>query len=531
MESRKNKFKKQFFEPNYSARKSYDLVIIGGGISGLTAGLMWLKNTDARKTLIIEKNYYTGGYIAAFERKGYVFEVPQLMGDVTGILYNLGVEIELRRYEDTYMRRLVVRGNEVDEYRLPLGPDNFADFLVTRFPSEEKKIRNFMKYILSLFSQVRTLKYSPKLSEKMLIVLTAPKVVACLNRTYSELLDKFGILNTKLREVLETFSVFSGVPPSRASCIQTTGAAITSLTNCYRPKGIFDELPIKMTNRYKELGGELLPKARVEKIVVEGGKVVGVRVEGDDEMIRAERVVTTIDPTVAMRYLVGEEHLSPAYVERLDNTLMSVSSFNVALGLDDKIDLTAVDMDNPYNVVSTELGTPEKLFDGFLEGDNAFSTDCFHVAAVCPSLTIGGPNTVVIRGVPFGINGWGDWKKNDLPRYMAEKTRWGNFFIDIVQKYFIPGLKNHIVVSNISTPFTYARYSGSPSGAIYDMASLVTQFGPRRLNLKTPIDNLFMPKFSHGIYGAMMGGVQVVDLMLGRAVNNGNSLFLPGDSR
>lgn len=76
-------------------------------------------------------------------------------------------------------------------------------------------------------------------------------------------------------------------------------------------------------------------------------------------------------------------------------------------------------------------------------------------------------------------------------------------------------------------PATYARYSGSPTGSLYDMASLVTQFGPKRLPMETPIRNLLQPKFSHGLYGTMMNGVQVVDLMLDRKFNNGNSLFNP----
>jgi hypothetical protein len=61
------------------------------------------------------------------------------------------------------------------------------------------------------------------------------------------------------------------------------------------------------------------------------------------------------------------------------------------------------------------------------------------------------------------------------------------------------------------------------------MASLVTQFGPKRLPMETPIRNLLQPKFSHGLYGTMMNGVQVVDLMLDRKFNNGNSLFNPNN--
>ena len=47
---------KQGIRSNDTGRPAYDLVIIGAGISGLSTGLMWLKNTQGKKTLIVEKN-------------------------------------------------------------------------------------------------------------------------------------------------------------------------------------------------------------------------------------------------------------------------------------------------------------------------------------------------------------------------------------------------------------------------------------------------------------------------------------------
>ena len=253
----------------------------------------------------------------------------------------------------------------------------------------------------------------------------------------------------------------------------------------------------------------------------------GVKVRGQKEVIYAHTIITTVDPMLAMRTLVGDEHLPDSYVEKLKNIIMSVSSINVALGLDDRIDLSQFDLDYPYNVVSTGLGTAERLFDGYLAGNHGFSDDCFHMAVICPSLTTGTKNTLTLRCTPFALNQWEEWRKNDYAKYTREKEQWADFFIGMAERYFIPGLSQHIVVKDISTPATYARYSGSPTGSLYDMASLVTQFGPKRLPMKTPIKNLYQPKFAHGLYGTMMNGVQVVDLLLDRKFNNGNSLFSP----
>lgn len=512
---------------NYSGIEHYDLIIIGCGLSGLSSGLMWLKNTTGMKTLIVEQNSYPGGYSTSYERQGYVFETTQLFPDIIDILDYLEIDIDLKRFEGNFMRRLVVNGDEVKEYQIPAGAENFKQYLMKQFPDDADKIKALLDYSVDMFKQVRKLKANSKLGDKLAIPFKAPKVVANLNRTYSGLLDKFKILDPSLREVLETFTSFSGVPSDRASAIMATGAMLSSMTRCFRPYGFFDEFPAKLAEKFQSLGGEILFSSEVDKIMVSDGEVQGIRLKEGSVSISADKVITTVDPMLALRQLVGEEHLPEKYLQKLDNIVMSPSSINIALGLDDKIDMTKLDLDYPYNVVSTGLGTAEILFDGFLKGEKVLSEERFHLAVICPSLTTGAKNTITIRSVPWGLGDWKELRDKDYKKYREEKDKWGDFLIDLAEKYFIPGLKDHIVVKDISTPATYARYSGSPTGSIYDMASLVTQFGPKRLSMETPIKNLYQPKFSHGLYGTMMNGVQVVDLLLNRKFNNGNSLFAP----
>ncbi|MBE9467923.1 MAG: NAD(P)/FAD-dependent oxidoreductase [Bacteroidetes bacterium] len=525
--AKKAKSFKEEIKSNYTAKEHYDLIIIGAGISGLATALMWMKNTKVMKTLIIEKNSYVGGYCTTFKKGEYVFETTQLFPDIIDMLEYLGIEIELKKYEKDFMRRIVVKGDKTDEYKIPAGSEKFTKYLKNKFPDDADKIDKLMDYSISMFSQVRKLKVIPSLKDTIVTPFRAPKVIANLNRTYSELLDKFKITNPKLREVMETFTSFSGVPSDHASAIYATGAMLSSMTRCFRPYNYFDEFPVNMTKLFQKWDGEIRLNADVEKIVIENGEAVGVKVKGDNTIINADKVITTIDPMVAMRKLVGEENLPAKYIKRLDNILMSTSSINIALGLDDDINLEEMDLDYPYNVVSTGLGTSEKLFEGLLKGDSAFSETCFHAAVICPSLTTGSKNTVTIRCSPFGIDKWLDWRENNPEKYEAEKEKWGDFFINIAEKYFIPDLRKHIVVKNISTPATFSRYSGSPTGSLYDMASIVSQFGPKRLPFKTPIKNLYQPKFAHGLYGSMMNGVQMVDMLLNRKFNDGNSLFSP----
>src|SRR4030042_6545940 len=283
---------KDSIRSNFSGQSHYDLIIIGAGISGLSTALFWQKNTANRKTLILEKNSYVGGYSTAYRKGDYVFETTQLFPDIIDMIEYLGVDIKLKRFEKDFMRRIVVHGKEVDEYKIPSGPENFTSYLISKFPDDADKIRKFMDYSVSMFSQVRKLKVNMTLTDKRATLFRAPKVISNLNLTHSGLLDKFNITNPRLREVIETFTSFSGVPSHYASAIYATGAMLSSMTRTFRPYGYFDEFPATMAGLFQERGGEVYVNGEVERIVVEQGKVKGVKIKGGEGVISAGTVVT-----------------------------------------------------------------------------------------------------------------------------------------------------------------------------------------------------------------------------------------------
>ena len=121
----------------------------------------------------------------------------------------------------------------------------------------------------------------------------------------------------------------------------------------------------------------------------------------------------------------------------------------------------------------------------------------------------------------MGLGDWAKLRETDRSKYNEEKNKWGDFFINIVEKYLIPDLREHILISDISTPATYARYSSSPTGSIFDMAPYTNNFGRTRLKMRTPIKGLFQPKFVHGVFGSLLAGMQVNDMMLNNKVMGG----------
>jgi len=75
-------------------------------------------------------------------------------------------------------------------------------------------------------------------------------------------------------------------------------------------------------------GGLIIDAATVDKILVEGGRAVGVHLAHEDRVIRAKAVMSTLDPHTTFLDFVGEEHLPTPLTEAVKRWSWDKWSFN-----------------------------------------------------------------------------------------------------------------------------------------------------------------------------------------------------------
>lgn len=508
---------------------SYQLIIVGGGISGLSTGLAWQRvygngNSDV---VIFEKNKTVGGCVTSFARKGYVFDTTQIIPDISKILAFFDIDVPLLRFENYYARLFLpcMQSGQVKVIPIPSSVEGFEESLCKRYPEDAAQIHRFFSYTLAMYAELNYLKTEPRWYQLPGILLRCPKIIANSGKTYMQYLKRFRFTNPEVYQVLDIFSSFSGLSGKRCAALLTACAMITTLRGSYRPVKSFITFPHTLSQRFKEQGGVLVTGKEVKRILTDKGKVKGVELS-DGTMYKARYVVSTADTKVTLEQLVGEKMFREAgksYYNKIKSVKMSPSGFAIQLGLDDHIDLNALGFNCGYNVLTSDAGAHEAMFSAWDDNRLLMSDTQFHLAVICPSLMTGGNPTLIIHVVPAPAKYWINLRENNYEAYVNEKNSIAEFYIDKVEHYMIPHLKQHIVYKDISTPATYSRFIGTPGGSQYDMLPVPSNFGKNRLPTRTPIKGLFIPKFSHGIWPSLQAGLQVVDMISGGRIMNGNA--------
>ena len=128
------------------ANKDFDVIIIGAGISGLTAAALLSKS--GLKVCVLERHYLIGGYLQGFERKGFIFDTAIHWlnqcgenGTVTKVFEYLGTDFP----RPITMKTIHKHITSDYEFVLTNNPEILKNQLIKDFPLEEKGIKNFFK--------------------------------------------------------------------------------------------------------------------------------------------------------------------------------------------------------------------------------------------------------------------------------------------------------------------------------------------------------------------------------------------------
>jgi all-trans-retinol 13,14-reductase len=509
-----------------SARSNADVVVVGAGLGGLTAAAYLA--AAGRRVVVVEQHDLAGGNSQVFRHRGFEFDVGlHYVGDcgptgtIPTVLRGLGVadRVTFRELDPDGFDTLVF---PEFTFRVPKGWDVYRARFAERFPDEVEAFDRYASTMRAIGSEFAG----------MLVGAPTPTIDALADTTLGALLDDCGF-SRPAKAVLSHLAGTYGEGPATASVIIHALLVTHYATGAYYPEGGGQVLAARLVEVIEGLGGEVRTLTRVEQILVDGGRVHGVRVGGVHsdavEEIHAPVVVANSDLRRTLLELVGAQHLPGGSAAMAEQASMSLGLVCVYVVVD--VDLSSrqpnaniliFDTDD-LDAVFAELdrdGRPEHVPFAYLSFASLKDPGNPHL---CPP---GHTNFQIMTLAPRGYGAFGiDEGPTHGARYRRDATYreakawYTERLLDQAERVLGP-LRDHIVHVECATPLTQERYTRSTGGTSYGIAHTPAQSGRRRPGFRTEVDGLYLVGAStvalHGIAGAMVGGVACAGEVLGR---------------
>lgn len=457
----------------------YDVIIVGAGIGGITAGLYLAR--AGLKVLMVEQHFQPGGYCTSFKRNGYTFDAGLHAlgscrpngGQISRMLreLNLDHDIEMIRSDPS---DIVITPDVRVDVRNDLN-HTIANFQ-QQFPSESRNIEKFLSFVAH--STFATL------------------YVELKDKTFKELIDGY-FKDEHLKQVLLVLLGSLQLPSHMASalsCVILFREYV--LDGGYYPTGGMQAFANRLVARFKELGGMFLIYHKVEKIVVERGKVRGA-VINKVGFVESRYVVSNADAVQTFSKLIRENHIENNVSSRLQNLIPSTSAFIVFLGLDTKLKGKGYDCGTLWYFQSRDV---DRIYMDLVEERLnykdyvACAFPSFHDERMAPK---GCESVYLFIGAPYLTNEFWTNHKEQVAESIIKRA-----------EELFPNLADHIQLQEVATPFTFERYTSNFRGAFRGWAPTVSQINTRLLPQQTEIPGLFLA--GHWTTQPGQGGIPMV---------------------
>ncbi len=482
--------------PDFSKSKEWDVLIVGTGLGGLTAGAL-LANKGL-KVCLLEQHSLPGGYAHSWIRKSRqaegafrfdagVHDISGIWagGPVTGVLSQLGLNQALHWHP---MRH----GNVKNGRHLPM-PKNWADYisqLTTQFPAEAKGIQALGKIIPTIYEAMFSLgagrcnipTYPNTVEGLLAFAEKYPLAATWLDKPYADLLAE----HLKNPETKAAFYLLSGYITNKPDTLKVNQMVPIMgylLHGGYYPIGGSGQLVKVLVDFIEAHQGKVQLKTSVSRILSNEHGVQGLELQ-NGEKIYAPAVIFNGDLLTHRTNGLPEAMWPDPQRQALSQAQPACSAFMVQLGIQGNYaDLPEIwHIHDDGGSMSIAL-TPAPDHDAAPAGYTSLA-----LIKLIAQNEAG-------KWMPPAGETLASWRKN--PQYLAQKAAYGDQLITRAQA-LIPGLKDKIVLRIDASPLTFQRYNRAQSGNIYGLDEV-------RLPTKTALPGLVIAgSATHG------GGVEAV---------------------
>lgn len=461
----------------------YDVIVIGGGLAGLTAGSLLAKRN--LKVAVFDKSYNPGGSCGIFKRKNTIFDQGSAM------LYGFGekgfnahrfVFNVLEEPIDIIQHDLLYVVN-FKGHRIPFHANvkQFTEELAKVFPKQRENIKRFYDDMLVMYEHVMVETPSYRSADETKAIdglkglikhpISYIRFLSYLNMSAKQLLERYF-------DDPEIFKFFDKLTSTYCyATVEEAPAVLASVMfvdnhvgGSYYPAGSTLFLPGKLEKVIEENGGEMILSTVVNEILFKEGKAIGVKC--DNGLIYTAKYVI-YSGTVWNLYdkLISSKVSSRKRREWAKAQVMTYPSVMIYLTVDKEV--------IPEDTAPLEMlvGNPDYLDES--------EVTAYILSIDDKNLCDEDEHTVMAIGPSFE-----KWDFLSEKEYQVKKAKEKERLIQVLEHRF-PNFSKHIRTIEVATPRTIEHYTMKNHGAVAGPKQMLGQHMFKRQHIRTEWPNLF----------------------------------------
>jgi len=407
------------------ALNSYDIIVIGSGLGGLTAA-----NRLAycgHRVLLLEHHHRLGGLATWFRRKGHIFDIS-----LHGFPYGM-VKTCKKYWNKAIMQSIVQLKNIVF--------DNPQFSLQTSFDKKD------FTHILENHFRV-----SSTVISRFFETVSGMNFYDDQSMTTRELFEEFFPGRSDIhRFLMEPITYANG------STLEDPAITYGIVFSNFMNRGVFtfeggtDKLISMMSDELEKNGVTICTRTKVDRVIVEKGKVRGIEAGG--RTISTKAVVSNSGITNTINNLTDRQAFSDEFLEKASRVRVNNSSCQVYLGIRNGEKINDVG-DLLFTSTADEFDSAE-----LLDKETKSKTFSIYYPRTRPGL-----NRYTI--VASMNSRYEDWVVLDEEQYHNEKRSLIARSLKDLDRY-LPGVAEKIDWTEAATPKTFNRYTLHTQGTSF----------------------------------------------------------------
>ena len=475
-------------------RERYDVVIVGGGLSGLACGA--ILSREGLGVCVLEKHRVIGGCLQSFRRGGYSLDtgmhyIGSMFPDQTMYQYfkYFGVLDKIQASPLNFDGFDEIHFADGGVYRHAIGYGHFMETLLEAFPNEKDALSAYCSLLAKAGSLI-----SPE-------VLRSGRFSAGgFDYMSMSAYDEIAKLTSdeRLLNVLAG-GLFQNAGHSRkTSLYEYAMVNHSNIEGAHSFVGDTQHVADAFVDVIKSNGGDVFTGSEVTALSVAGDRLETVTVNGKDEII-ADNVISTIHPAATVSLLDNNSIIRKSYINRIKTLENSLGAFTAYLLLK-----PGVLRRSACNFYLYDTPSVWSAYDDSGNGE-------IHTMLMCHQNNGKSEYAdVVALLIPMSYSHVSKWADTRTGRrgeeYEGFKAATAEKMLSFAGGFF-PELRSAVDSVVTASPLTYRDYTGTPDGSSYGIVkdyhnSIVNHLSPR-----TKVRNLFLSGQSLNVHGCI--GVSV----------------------